>query len=114
VSELSNEQREELARWAQSRTLPAGDIFRARLILALAEGKTLSQIEIELQTSRPTITRWKQRFEQEGMAWIPSIEGVNRVGLRQRYRPACYGRQRSGRRMGAPTGVAAKWQPNLS
>jgi hypothetical protein len=46
VSELNTEQREELTRWAQSRTLPAGDVFRARLILALAEGKSWSQIEV--------------------------------------------------------------------
>ncbi len=70
MAELSNEQREELQRWAQSRTLPAGDVFRARLILALAEGKSWSQIESELQTSRPTIARWKQRFEQHGMAGL--------------------------------------------
>jgi transposase len=70
VSELSKEHREELIRWAQSRTLPAGDVFRARLMLALAEGKSWSQIEIELHTSRPTIARWKRRFEQHGMAGL--------------------------------------------
>ena len=70
VSELSTEQREELTRWAQSRTLPAGDVFRARLILALAEGKSWSQIEVELHTSRPTIARWKRRFEQDGVAGL--------------------------------------------
>jgi DDE superfamily endonuclease len=43
VSELHKEQREELTHWAQSRTLPAGDVFRARLMLALAEGKSWSQ-----------------------------------------------------------------------
>jgi transposase/transcriptional regulator with XRE-family HTH domain len=69
-SELSREQREELTRWAQSRTLPAGDVFRARLMLALADGKSWSQIEAELNTSRPTIARWKQRFEQQGMAGL--------------------------------------------
>jgi hypothetical protein len=35
---LSNDEREELTRWAQSRTLPSGDVFRARLVLALADG----------------------------------------------------------------------------
>ena len=34
---ITNEQRSELSKWAQSRTMPAGDVFRARLILALAE-----------------------------------------------------------------------------
>jgi transposase len=70
VSELSQEQREELTRWAQSRRLPAGDVFRARLILALADGKSWSQIEAELNTSRPTIARWKERFEQQGLAGL--------------------------------------------
>jgi hypothetical protein len=36
---LKQDQREELKQWAQSGTLlPAGDVFRVRLILALAEG----------------------------------------------------------------------------
>lgn len=61
---LTEEEREELSRLVKSRTMPAGDIFRARLILALASGKSYSEIERELQTSRPTIARWKQRFEE--------------------------------------------------
>jgi hypothetical protein len=39
---LTDEQRSELRKWAASRTLPAGDVFRARLILALADGQTYS------------------------------------------------------------------------
>jgi hypothetical protein len=42
---LSNDEREELTVWAQSRTLPAGDVFRARVILALASGLSYRQIE---------------------------------------------------------------------
>jgi len=70
VDKLTEEQREELTRWAQSRTLPAGDVFRAHLMLALADGKSWSQIEAELRTSRPTIARWKRRFEQEGVTGL--------------------------------------------
>lgn len=70
MSELSKDQREELLRFAQSRRLPAGDVFRARLMLALAEGKPWSQIEVELHTSRPTIARWKRRFEEQGLAGL--------------------------------------------
>ena len=68
--QLSEEQRQELTRWARSRTLPAGDALRARLMLALGEGKSWTQIETELGTSRPTIARWKQRFEQDGMSGL--------------------------------------------
>src|SRR3984885_12183584 len=67
---ITDEQRSELSKWAQSRTLAAGDVFRARLILALAEGWSYSQIKERLQTTAPTISRWKQRFEQEGIAGL--------------------------------------------
>jgi transposase/transposase-like protein len=68
VFRLTDEQQTDLQRWAQSRTLPAGDVFRARLILALAAGKSYTQIEAELGTSRPTIARWRKRFEEDGLA----------------------------------------------
>src|SRR6202050_1090810 len=67
---LMPEQREDLQRWAQSRTLPAGDVFRARLILALADGSTYREIATSLKTSLPTIARWKMRFEREGLAGV--------------------------------------------
>src|SRR5579859_3618112 len=71
VLSLTEEQRIELTGWAQSRTLPAGDVFRARLILALAEGRSYGQIMATLQTTAPAISRWKQRFEEQGM---PGLE----------------------------------------
>jgi hypothetical protein len=38
---LTDEEREGLKAWAQSRTLPAGDVFRAKLILPLADRQEL-------------------------------------------------------------------------
>jgi transposase len=35
------------------------------LILALAAGRSYSEIETEVGTSRPTIARWKARFERD-------------------------------------------------
>jgi transposase len=67
VLTITEEQRNELSGWAASRTLPAGDVFRARLILALADGATYEQIKTTLRTSAPTISRWKQRFEEAGI-----------------------------------------------
>jgi transposase len=67
VLKVTDEQRRDLEKWAGSRTLLAGDVFRARLILALADGQTYNQIMVSLQTTAPTISRWKQRFEEEGM-----------------------------------------------
>lgn len=64
---ITDEQRNELNRWAASRTLPAGDVFRAKLILALADGLSYRRIVATLGTSAPTIARWKERFEQDGI-----------------------------------------------
>jgi transposase len=64
---LREDEREELTMRAHSRRLPAGDVFRAKLILSLADGMTYEQIITALGTTRPTIARWKARFEQEGM-----------------------------------------------
>ena len=67
---ITDEQRNELGKWAASRTLPAGDVFRARLILALADGDSYSKIMRTLRTTAPTVSRWKQRFEEHGMAGL--------------------------------------------
>jgi transposase len=62
--ELTETEREELSKSSSSRRLPAGDVFRAKLILALADGMTWQQIITTLGTTRPTIARWKARFEK--------------------------------------------------
>src|ERR1700740_1752075 len=64
---LSSNQRSELSSIAQSRSLPAGYVFRAKLILMLAEGASFNTIKRRLQTSAPTIIRWKQRFLETGL-----------------------------------------------
>ncbi len=64
---LSEDQQLELSRSAQSRSLPAGYVFRARLILMLARGASFNTIKQRLRTTAPTISRWKQRFLASGM-----------------------------------------------
>jgi transposase len=72
---LTPEEKQELERWAQSRTLPAGDVFRARLILALADGQSYREIEKTLGTSAPTIARWRTRFEYDR---LPGLKGLHK------------------------------------
>ena len=85
---LSPEQREDLQRWAQSRTLPGGDVFRARLILALADGTTYREIARTMKTSLPTIARWKMRFnEPDWRGWRAVIRAVSRVPQRPTCKP---------------------------
>lgn len=64
---LSPDQRSELSSIAQSRSLPAGYVFRVKLILMLAEGASFNTIKRRLGTSAPTIIRWKQRFLRSGL-----------------------------------------------
>ena len=64
---LSEEQRSELNEIAQSRALPAGFVFRAKVILMLADGLSFSIIKTRLQTTAPTIARWKGRFLEAGL-----------------------------------------------
>ena len=61
---LSAEERDELQQISVSRTLPAGDVLRARMILLLADGESYVDIQERLQTTAPTISRWKKRFLQ--------------------------------------------------
>jgi hypothetical protein len=53
---LNEEQRGELSGIAPSRSLPTGYVFRARLILMLAEGASFNTIKRQLHTTAPTIS----------------------------------------------------------
>src|SRR5215470_7864848 len=64
---LTREQHFELNSISQSRSLPAGYVFRAKLILMLAEGASFRTIKHKLQTTAPTIIRWKERFLADGV-----------------------------------------------
>jgi len=75
---LTTEEKQELERWAQSRTLPAGDVFRARLMLALVEGLSYREIQSSLRTSAATIARWRTRFERDRLA---GLEGRHKGSL---------------------------------
>jgi transposase len=70
---LSAEERAELEEMTKSRTLPAGDVFRARLILMLADGLSYRTIEERLDTSAPTIARWRSRFMKQRVAGLLEI-----------------------------------------
>jgi transposase len=59
---LSNTARAELEEIARSQSLPAGFVLRARIILLLADGCSYEAIQAKLDTTAPTISRWKKRF----------------------------------------------------
>ena len=50
---VNEDEHEELQRMSVLRSLPAGDVFRARLILMLADGRSYSEIQKRLSTTAP-------------------------------------------------------------
>ena len=63
---LNASQQDELVAISQSRSLPAGYVFRAKLIL-MAEGASSRTIKHKLGTTAPTMVRWKERFLSGGI-----------------------------------------------
>jgi transposase len=56
-----------------SRSLPAGDVMRARMILMLGAGRSYTEIQERLQTTAPTISRWKKRFVEAGIKGLIEV-----------------------------------------
>jgi transposase len=70
---ITAEELDELEQMTRSRTLPAADIFRARLILMLADGEVYRTIQARLDTTAATISRWKDRFLKDRIAGLTEI-----------------------------------------
>src|SRR6266852_3002987 len=107
---LTPRERAELKDRMRSRTLPAEDARRARLILLLAQGKSYLTIRLQLGCNPNYISRWKGRFEADG--WPGCTRAI--VGGRWRNEPRRWRRRfwsgRAGlRRTAPPTGAAANW-----
>ena len=62
---VSEDERQELQRMSLSRSLPAGDVFRARLILMLTDGLSYAEVQKSLNTTAPTISKWRKRFLEQ-------------------------------------------------
>src|ERR1700740_1136072 len=69
---LTPSERIELRERMRSRTLPAEDVRRARLMLLLAQGKSYLAIRQVLGCNPNYISRWKSRFEAERLAGLYS------------------------------------------
>ena len=52
---------------ARSRSLPAGLVSRARIVLLCAEGLDNSAVAARLRVSRQTVGRWRERFRTPGL-----------------------------------------------
>jgi transposase len=64
---LSQEQQDDLERFARSRTLAARLVERARIIVRAAAGLDNQEIAAEMDLCRQTVGRWRERFTARGM-----------------------------------------------
>ena len=67
---LKRGDREELQRWVRSRTAPQRQVERARIVLGAAEGRSGRELGRDLDVSRPTVQRWLDRYEAQGLAGL--------------------------------------------
>jgi transposase len=88
LRELSEEERRALERVARSRTAPARQVERAKVVLAALEGEGVGAIAQRLDLSPATVYLWWHRFEALGLA---GLEDKPRQG-----RPSTYTREQVG------------------
>jgi hypothetical protein len=76
--ELAPDQRQTLEFWQRCTTLPAGKVRRARLILLLAEGRSVSDISRTVGMRRRHVATWAKRFIEKGIDGLQDKPGRGR------------------------------------
>jgi transposase len=67
---LSDADRMTLERWSRGRSTQARLVTRARVVLSAAEGKENKDIAADLNISRGAVARWRDRFDELGVAGL--------------------------------------------
>jgi putative transposase len=70
--QVSAVDRTELETIARSRSLPAGLVRRAQMVLMMADGMSNSEVARRFRVSRPTVTVWRTRYRERGIAGLHS------------------------------------------
>jgi transposase len=68
--ELCVDERAVLESWVRRRTSAQALALRSRIVLAAAEGLTNLQIAERVGVSRPTVTKWRNRFAEQRLAGL--------------------------------------------
>jgi len=79
---LSRKERELLEAFVRAGNTPQKIALRIRIVLGSADGVANRRLAAELGTSRPTVLRWRQRFEQAGLEGL--LEDAPRPGRKRR------------------------------
>ncbi len=64
---LTNDARQDLEAFANSRSLPHGLVQRAKIVLLAAQGVSNAFIAVKLHISRPTVGVWRRRYLDHGL-----------------------------------------------
>jgi len=67
---LDSELREQLESLANSRSLPAGLVRRAKIVLLCATGKNNVEVAQQLETTKVTVGLWRRRFLAHGVSGL--------------------------------------------
>ena len=67
---MTEEQRKILGAWVRAKTTPQRVVLRSRICLFAAEGVSHNAISRRLNTSRPTVLLWTNRFREQGTSGL--------------------------------------------
>ena len=79
---LSGDERETLLRWARRHSSSQALALRCRIVLAVAEGDTDSEVAEQLGVNRVTVGKWRHRFAAdrlEGLVDAPRPGAVRTI-----------------------------------
>ncbi len=84
LRELTEAERTSVERIAHSRTAPAGQVERARIVWRASQGQMAAAIAAELRLTAHTVRAWVKRFNAQGLA---GLEDRPRAGRPSTYTP---------------------------
>jgi biotin operon repressor len=76
---LTPAERRTLLTWQRATTIRAGLLRRARMILLLADGVSITAIAATVGISRRFVYKWAQRFLEQGVEGLADKPGRGRV-----------------------------------
>jgi transposase len=84
IREMSGEEQEQIKRLSQSRTAPARQVERARILHLAGQGHFVPAIAAQLQIGHDVVRLWLKRFNAAGLA---GLEDRHRAGRPPTYTP---------------------------
>ena len=109
---VGDEDRKELERLVRARTTEQRVVLRARIVLLSGEGVGTGQIRERLGTTTPTVTRWRERYAQEGVrGLLKDAPRAGRLPTISREKVAEVVRKTQEERQPAPhSGARGRWR----